>query len=223
MEEQNKKFNPYVIIIIILVIVVAVLAYKQWGGNLFNKNNPENNETKIIDVKISKDDIQIGKEDAPVVIVEYYSYLCGYCKLFEDEIRPQLLENYVQTGKVKLISRVFPPYELGQAVLCANDQEKFLEYHNYLFENNDKIAEIEDLKTFAQNIGLNSSDFNNCLDSGKYKSRAENWYNQGVSDLKEAGIAEDKIGTPAFFINGEAIIGAMPYEDFVKAIEAKLK
>ena len=132
------------------------------------------------------------------------------------DVKPEIIKNYVITGKVKLILRPFPPYELGQAVLCAKDQGKFLEYHNYLFENSDKIKSVDDLKSFAKNVGLNESEFNQCLDSGKYKSRAEEWYKQGMSDMEKAGIAQDKRGTPAFFINGEPIIGAMPYEDFVK-------
>lgn len=218
---NNKK--KYIVIIVILAIVVIGFAYNQWGKNIFSKKNSGNNDLKNINIKINNDDIQIGKIDAPVTIVEYYSYLCGYCKLFENDVKPQILENYIQTGKAKLVLRVFPPYELGQAVLCANDQGKFLEYHNYLFANSDKITSIDILKTFAKNLGLNESSFNNCLDSGKYKAKAEDWYNQGVSDLQKAGIAKDKIGTPAFFINGEAIIGAVPYEDFAKIIEAKLK
>ena len=218
---NNKKI--YIIVIVILAIIVVGFAYNQWGKNIFSKKGPGDSSLKNVDVKITSDDIQVGKIDAPVTIVEYYSYLCEYCKLFENDVKPQILENYIQTGKAKLVLRVFPPYELGQAVLCANDQGKFLEYHNYLFANSDKIKQLDDLKTFAKNLGLNESNFNDCLDSGKYKSKAESWYNQGVSDLQKAGIAQDKIGTPAFFVNGEAVIGVVPYADFAKIIEAKLK
>ena len=223
MDETKKKFNPYIIIITILLIAVAFLAYKQWGQNLFGKDNSGDSETKPINVKIFKDDIQIGKEDAPVTIIEYFSYLCGYCKSFEDEVKPRILENYIQTGKAKMILRVFPPYELGQAVLCANDQEKFMEYHNYLFANNDKITSVDDLKSFAKTVGLDELSFNQCIDSGKYKSRAEEWYNQGISDFEKAGVIKENIGTPSFFVNGEPIIGAMPYDDFAKLIDSKLK
>ena len=218
---NNKKI--YIIVIVILAIIVVGFAYNQWGKNIFSKKGPGDSSLKNVDVKITSDDIQVGKIDAPVTIVEYYSYLCEYCKLFENDVKPQILENYIQTGKAKLVLRVFPPYELGQAVLCANDQGKFLEYHNYLFANSDKIKQLDDLKTFAKNLGLNESNFTDCLDSGKYKSKAESWYNQGVSDLQKAGIAQDKIGTPAFFVNGEAVIGVVPYADFAKIIEAKLK
>lgn len=220
MEEQTRKFNPYIIIIVILLIAVAILAYKQWGRN---KVDTGNEETQNIDINVFKDDIQIGRDDAPVTIVEYYSYLCGYCKQFEDSVKPKIVENYITTGKVKLILRSFPPYELSQAILCANDQEKFLEYHNYLFANNDKIKNIDDLKIFAKTIGLDEAEFNQCIDSEKYKSKAEEWYAQGSNDFIKANIPKDRQGTPAFFINGEPAIGSMPYEDFAKIIESKLK
>ena len=215
---NNKKI--YIIVIVVLIAIIIGFAYNQWGKDLFKKKS--NNGTANIDTKIFKDDISIGKADAPVVIIEYFSYLCGYCKAFEDEVKPDLIKNYIQTGKVKLILRIFPPYELAEAALCANDQEKFSAYHDYLFANNDKIQKLDDLKTFAKTVGLNESDFNQCLDSQKYKSRAEDWYNQGVSDLQKAGIAQDKIGTPAFFINGEPVLGLVPYEDLAKIIEEKL-
>ncbi|MFH1656956.1 MAG: hypothetical protein ABH919_00595, partial [bacterium] len=62
-----------------------------------------------------------------------------------------------------------------------------------------------------------------CMDSEKYKSKAEEWYAQGSNDFIKANIPKDRQGTPAFFINGEPAIGSMPYEDFAKIIESKLK
>jgi protein-disulfide isomerase len=106
--------------------------------------------------------------------------------------------------------------------LCANDQGKFLEYHNYLFANNSKIDSIQTIKNFAISVGLSASKFDQCFDSGKYKLRAEELYNQGNSDFQKANIPTDKQGTPTFFINGEAIIGAVPYNDFVEIIEKGL-
>ncbi len=211
---NNKRI--YIAIIIVLLLIIALLVY----GQFFNKKKSGFDYGDI--GKVFEGDIVIGNDKAPVTIIEYYSYLCGHCKTFEDQTMPKLTEQYIVTGKVKLVLRSFPPYELTQAVLCANDQGKFLEYHNYLFANSDKINSIENLKTFAGNVGLNKEKFNQCLDSQKYKLRAEELYNQGNSDFQKANIPSDKQGTPTFFINGEAIIGAVPYDDFVKIIEAKL-
>lgn len=203
---MNKKI--YIIIIVILLLVVVFLAYNQFS----NKKQPSTNYGDLV----------VGNDKAPVTIIEYYSYLCTHCKTFEDQTMPKITEQYIVTGKVKLIFRPFPPYELGQAVLCANDQGKFLELHNYLFANSSQINSTDIIKTFAQNVGLDTTKFNQCFDSGKYKSRAEELYNQGNSDFKKANIPSDKQGTPTFFVNGEAIIGAVPYDDFAKIIDKKL-
>lgn len=212
------------VVIVILILIIAAFAYNQWGKGFLPslKESDKDSKPKDIKTEIFKDDIQIGNVDASVKIIEYYSYLCGYCKVFEDETKPRIMENYITTGKAKLILRPFPPYELGQAVLCAKEQDKFLEYHNYLFDNVENLQKADDLKTFAKDAGLDESKFNQCYDSGKYKSRAEEWYKQGMSDMEKANVPADQRGTPAFFINGEPIIGAQPYDKFVEVIEKKL-
>jgi len=223
--EQKKKFNPYIVIIIILVVAVGIFAYNQWGKKIFpngSENSTNNENTANVDTKVTADDLQIGRADAPVTIVEYFSYLCTYCKAFEQETMPKIAENYITTGKARLILRPFPPLETGEAVLCANEQGKFLEYHNHMFANNDKLKGLDDLKTFAKNIGLDTEKFNLCLDSAKYKSKSENWYNQGNADFIKANVPTDQRGTPAFYINGQAVIGAQPYENFVTIIDEKL-
>ncbi|HOZ16306.1 MAG TPA: thioredoxin domain-containing protein [Candidatus Portnoybacteria bacterium] len=212
---MNKK--TYIIIIIILLVIIGFLVYNQFFGK--KQTNNSNVGT------IFKGDLIIGNEKAPVTIIEYYSYLCGHCKTFEDEVLPKLTENYIIAGKVKLVLRPFflPGYNvLSQAVLCSNDQDKFLEYHNHLFANNDKIDSINALETFAETVGINKEKFSKCLESEKYKSKAEELYNQGIADFKKANIPSNQQGTPSFFINGEAVIGAMPYADFMKIIEEKL-
>jgi protein-disulfide isomerase len=224
MEGRNKKPNFYIVIIVILILIIAAFAYNQWGKRFLPslKEPDKDSGPKDIKTEIFKDDIQIGNADAPVTIIEYYSYLCGYCKQFEDETKPRIMENYITIGKVKLILRPFPPYETGQAVLCANEQGKFLEYHNYLFDNVETIQKVDDLKTFAKNTGLNETEFGQCFDSGKYKTKTEEWYKQGNADFEKAKIEQSQRGTPTFFINGEPVIGAQPYEKFIEVIERKL-
>jgi len=226
METENKKINPYIIVIVILVLVIVGFAYNQWGKRIFPASIKEP-EKPNINTEISKYDIWIGNENAPVTIVEYFSYLCGYCKLFEDETKPKIIENYVSTGKVKFVLRPFPIFspdlKIDEAVLCANEQGKFLDFHNYVFANSDKLEKIENLKTFAKTVGLNETQFNQCFDSDKFRDRVETWYKQGVADFEKAGIASSQRGTPTFVINGELLIGAQSYERFVEVIESKLK
>lgn len=212
---ENKKINPYVMVIIILLLIITWFAYKQWGNNFLSNIFKKEAGSKI--------ELIIGNSDAPVEIIEYYSYVCSYCKLFEDNVKPQLLENYITKGKAKFVLRPFPPYELGQAILCANDQGKFLEYHNYLFDNVDLITSGDSLNQFAKNIGLDEGQFSTCLSSKKYEAKSKQWYEQGKDDFAKNNIPENKMGTPSFLINGELLIGAQPYEKFVEVIEKKLK
>lgn len=158
------------------------------------------------------EEIILGHPNAPVTMIEYGSYLCGHCVNFARYTMPQIEENYIKTNKVKFIYRSYPPLELGMAALCANEQGKFWQYHDYLFQRN--IQREEDLKQYALEIGLNGDEFNQCLDSEKYKQKAENWYKLG----QEQGIE----GTPTFFINDQKIVGNLPYEEFKKVIEEEL-
>ncbi len=219
--DEKAKINPYTIIIVILIIIIAGFTYNQWGKKIFPASI-EISDKGGVTVELFEDDIEIGNEDAPVTIVEYFSYLCGYCELFHDQTYPKILEDYITTGKVKYIFRPYPPYELSTAILCANEQDKFFEYHDVLFKNAGEIEKVDDLKGLAKNADLDENEFNQCFDSQKYLSRAEEWYQQGEDDFEDAGITPERRGTPAFFINGELVIGAQPYENFVEVIERKL-
>jgi len=229
MEAENKKISPYAIIILILVLVTVGFAYDKWGKGFLPASvenlEEETSDTTIptdVDTKVAQGDLIIGNENAPVTIVEYYSYFCGYCKVFKDETEPQLIQNYVSTGKARIVLRPFPPFELGMAVACANDQSKFLEYHSALFEKASEIQAIEDLSTIAGSIGMDTTIFDECFTSQKYAAKAQEWYAQGQVDFEGSGVPEDQRGTPAFFIDGELLIGAQPYDAFVTLIEQKL-
>jgi len=224
MEEQKKKPNFYIVIIVVLVLVVVAFAYNQWGKKFLPEFKSKSG-TKLskINTQITAEDIQVGNKEAKVAIVEYYSYLCSFCQSFHEKIYPALMDDYITKGKVRFIFRPFPPYELGMAVSCANEQEKFLEYHTYLFNNVDRIGQASDLKTFANEAGLDENKFWECYNSGKYKSKAEDWYNQGMNDMKKAKVPAGDQGTPMFFINGEPLLGVQLYSKFTEVIENKLK
>jgi len=155
----------------------------------------------------------LGNADAPVTVIEYGSYLCSHCVNFAINTFPKINDNYIKTGKVKYIFRSYPPFELGQAVLCANDQNKFWEYHDYAMHNT--VTSPDDLKNFAQAIGLNAEEFNSCYDNKKYDKQAQEWYQAGQNDGIE--------GTPTFSVNGQKLVGEMPYEDFASAIDQALE
>lgn len=181
----------------------------------FFYTNPASKEASILPQIINPklEEPFLGNAEAPVTIIEYGSYLCGHCADFQRDTLPQIEEKYIQTNKVKFIYRSFPPIELAIADWCAQEQNKFWEYHNYVFQRD--IGSVDDLKQYAKDVGLDETKFSECLDSEKYKNEADNWYNMG----KAAGVD----GTPTFFINDQKVVGNLPYEEFEKIIEEKLK
>ncbi len=101
----------------------------------------------------------------------------------------------------------------AEASLCAEDQGKFWEMHDLMFEEQSKLG-VADLKDKAQRLGLDTGEFEQCLDSGKYQEQVQEDVMAGV----QAGVT----GTPAVFINGRFLNGAQPYEALAEIIDEEL-
>lgn len=158
-----------------------------------------------------------GPATAPVVIVKFEDFHCPFCRRVQATLE-QLLARY--GDKVKLVHRDFPIDSLHpqarkahEAARCAHDQGKFWAYHDKLYANAPK-ASPEDLKAYAQEVGLDLPAFEQCLSSGKYQAAVQ-------KDVEE-GIRVGVTGTPTFFINGRLLSGAQPLESFVRVIEEEL-
>ncbi len=184
-------------------------------------------------IKISLDDDPIrGNPNAPITIVEFSDYQCPFCARFYAQTLPLLLEEYIDEGKVNLVYRDFPvqrihPNALSAAAAaeCADEQGKYWEYHDTLFEKQNAWAKLDSnsaISTFSQfatEIELEQQQFDNCLESGKYLEEVQ----ADFSDGKNYQVT----GTPGFFIGNEdigfvKIIGAKPYDVFKKVIDAQL-
>jgi protein-disulfide isomerase len=158
-----------------------------------------------------------GPEGAPVTIVEFSDFQCPFCGKAKTTV-DEVMKSY--EGKVRLVFRQFPlsfhenAPKAAEAAACAADQNKFWEYHDKLFANQQALK-VDDLKKHAADLGLDAARFNECLDSGK---KAEL-----VKKDQDAGAKVGVTGTPAFFINGIALSGAVPAEEFKSIIDAELK
>ncbi|MCI0569407.1 MAG: DsbA family protein [Myxococcaceae bacterium] len=158
-----------------------------------------------------------GPENAPVTIVEFSDFQCPFCsrviKTLDDVVKEY-------DGKVRLVFRHFPldfhkqAPKAAEAAMCAADQNKFWEYHDALFANQQAL-EPEKLKEYAKQVGLDPAKFDACLDSGEKAAQVQ-------KDM-EAGKAAGVSGTPAFFINGRPLSGALPPEEFKRVIDAELQ
>jgi protein-disulfide isomerase len=93
----------------------------------------------------------------------------------------------------------------AEAAECADDQDKYWEYHDLLWAKG--AADVDSLKSHAADLGLDTATFNDCLDTGKQTAEVEKDYQDGQS----YGVT----GTPAFFINGRLVSGAIPFEDWL--------
>jgi protein-disulfide isomerase len=157
-----------------------------------------------------------GPANAPVTIVEFSDYQCPFCERAERSVK-EVLEKY--GDKVRLVYRDFP---LGnhanaggaaRAARCAGEQGKYWNMHAEIFADQSKLS-ANDLKALAKKTGVNQSQFDKCLDSGKYQAEVQKDFQAG----QNLGVD----GTPTFFINGRRLVGAQPFEKFKEVIDQEL-
>lgn len=184
-------------------------------------------------IKISADDDPIrGSKDAPITIIEFSDFQCPFCARFHVQTLPLLLENYIDTGKAKLVYRDFPiqsihPNAMAASVAaeCADDQGKYWQYHDTLFENQNQWSKLETSEAvilfvqYTEALELNQEQFNSCLTSGKYIEEIRN----DLDDGRNYGVT----GTPGFFIGNDElgfieVKGAQPFENFQKVLDLQL-
>ncbi|MEP7292562.1 MAG: DsbA family protein [Chloroflexota bacterium] len=158
----------------------------------------------------------LGSPDAPVVLVEFGDFHCGYCKRFHEETIAPLLENY--GDRVLFVYRDYPilgpdSLQAALAASCAYSQNAFWEFHDRLFANPTQLVR-DQFVLYAQDLNLDMDQFTACYDDATLQTDVVQDYNDGVA----LGIT----GTPTFFINGKIFVGAQPYAQFAAAIDAEL-
>ncbi len=213
-------------------VIYGIYNYAAFG----NCNGPQSDGFCIYNaasqlITMSPRDIVIGSHpirgnpNANLTIIEFACLQCRYSKAAEPTVE-QLLNDY--SGRVNLAFFFFPlPQHLhgrmaATAAYCAGEQGKFWEYHDLLFQLQDSFSnnetDVQAIATIdgaAQQVGLNMTQFNACIDSDRAKQKVQSDIDLG----NRLGIA----GTPTFFIGGDKITGPQPYSEFQSAIERNLK
>jgi protein-disulfide isomerase len=166
-------------------------------------------------------DRSLGKDDAPVTIVEYASMTCPHCAHFHETTYPELKKRYIDTGKVRFIFREFPldPLAAGASMLarCA-DKDQFYPLIETLFQQQRQWAvekPIPQLMALAKQAGMSEQKFNACLSDQKMLDAMQ----------AEQKRATDKFGvnsTPTLFVNGKKQVGGVTIEDLAKVIDPLL-
>ena len=171
----------------------------------------------------------LGSLNASVTVVDFSDFQCPNCARYVKSTEPEIKSEYIDTGNVAYVFKHFPwrgtdSLSAALASECANEQGKFWEYHNILFQNQEGVnsgwASIENLKEFASEIGLDRQQFDSCLDSEKYKSNID----------EDLALAEelDLDTTPSFLIvksdgtEMEVLEGAHPFPSFEALIDERL-
>jgi len=166
----------------------------------------------------------LGDSNAPITILEWGDYQCTFCYKFHQNTLDSINEDFIKTGKVKLVFKDFPlngqdSSLAAEASYCAQDQEKYWQYHDELYKNwgGERTGWVtrESLNEFANTVELDLEKFNACLDEHKYQSKVIALHEFG----KEVGID----ATPSFLVfNDQKIIkirGNQPLEVFLKTFD----
>ncbi len=166
-----------------------------------------------------------GNKDAKVTIIEFADLRCPFCQRFFTDTEPQIIKDYVDTGKAKLAFRHYAflgaaSVTAANAAECANEQNKFWQFHDYLYKNQPSESDTsmyttDKLTAIAGQLGLNTSQFSSCLSSNKYQKIVD----QDLADGQKAGVS----GTPTTFVNGTPIVGAVPYAQIKAEIDKALQ
>ena len=223
---KNTLILSAAILMAAIIISGSVLYIGQASfANIFGtaSNAPANavNAKDLID-----NSILLGDKKAKVTIVDFSDFQCPYCRIFWEETFSQLKKDYIDTGKVNFVLKDFPlsfhpgAVPAAKGAMCANEQGKYWDMVNKIFSEQAKQGQntvqftVDDVKNWAGQLGLDAAKFNSCVDSNKYQSKIDKDSAEGT----KLGIE----GTPTFLINNTKLVGAQPFSEFKRVIDAEL-
>ncbi len=165
----------------------------------------------------------LGNPNAKLTIVEFADFQCPYCAKFHKEVFPAIKAKYIDTGKVKFIYMDYAflgqeSLDAAEAAKCANEQGKFWEYHNEIYNSQTGqsrgVFNSDVFKGFAQKIGLNVTQFTECTLGSKY--------DKTISEELALGSKYGISGTPGFLIGKQMVKGSSSVTAFEQAIDSQL-
>jgi protein-disulfide isomerase len=207
---------------LVIIIGIAVSIYAVNEMSMDSEISPES----MIDLEeIRQISHTLGSNDAPITIIEFGDYQCPFCGEWYKQVSPTLNEKYIKTGKVQLIFVDYPflgpdSYPTAYASFCAEDQNKFWEFHDVVYLNqgntNDGWASSDNIREFVQSIDLDMSQFDECMESTTFK--------QKIDDSLQIGREQGVNQTPTFIVlndNGkyQKIEGKQPLVVFHEIIQ----
>ena len=208
-ERRRKEQRQRIFIIAGVVFVALILVIILAGPSIRNSLTPVGEFTQVAPVSYpDMDGTALGKADAPVLVEVYEDFQCPACKIYTEQIEPQVIQAFVVPGKVRYVFHQYPFLDDRQSVkesdqaanasLCAADQDRFWDYHAILYANSEEFQGAftdKRLEAYAQSVGLDMDAFKQCYRDRRFKDQITEQQNQG----SQAGVS----GTPTVFVNGQ--------------------
>lgn len=212
----------------VMIVSVALYASSYYSQLMVMQENRMNMSGQNAPINLTSGSPVLGSTSAPITIVEFGDYQCEACYHWYHNTRADIIDNYIDTGKANLVFMDLPflgrdSITAAQATYCADDQGKYWEYHETLYNFQEAIdngwASKDRLVSFAFNLDMNLDEFNDCMDSSKYAKRVKANYDESQRFGAEA--------TPTFLIISpdgavKKITSAQPYSVFSQVIEPML-
>ncbi|MFZ1043765.1 MAG: DsbA family protein [Anaerolineales bacterium] len=201
-EKSNLRWITAVGVVAVIIVVVAIIL------------RSESSQVPPLSAARLASDPSLGSPSAKVTIIEYGDFGCPTCRGWEQAgVLKQIIATY--GDQVRFVWRDYPIItaqspQAAEAGQCAFDQSKFWEYHDLLYAKQPALS-INDLKSYAVQIGLNTKQFDLCLDSEQDKAKID----QSMAEARGYGF----IGTPAFIVNGRKVIGPASFAQFKSLID----
>lgn len=230
-ERRRKEQRNKLLIIGAATVVALLLGALLIGPTLINANTPVGEIVQITPVAYTQvDGRALGPANAKVVVESYEDFQCSACAGYSSSIEPLIIQNYVDTGKIRYVFRQYPflddrstikeSDQAANASMCALDQDRFWDYHDILFANfGEATGAYTDrrLQAYAQSLGLDMTAFNACYKDKQFNDDIQ----QDIADGNSLGVT----GTPTVFVNGkragrEGFVAS--YEEISQLIEQEL-
>lgn len=222
-------FGFLIIVILVFFITRQLTSGNSTDAEAADKNSPK---TEVVVEKYTDEDIAkvlepqaadnyLGKNLAPVTLIEYASLTCPHCAKFHEQVVEPLIPTYIESGKVKLIYRDYPldskAFTASMIANCAGKQ-KFFSFIKVFFQSQQSwvLAEEEELKKIAKLGGIDDEKYKSCLANKEIEEKI-------IKTAKEANEVLDVRSTPTIFINGHQYKGAHKFEDVAEFIDDQLK
>ena len=203
---------------------IRLLLEKQQRGNAAPAAPVAPAPPEKVRLKLGKENV-LGRSDAPLVMVEYTDYQCSFCNRFSATTFPELKKQYIDTGKLRFISRDFPlefhPHALkaAQANRCAGEQDRFWQLKDALMKNSARLTPELITSLARSDAGLDMAKFQACMDGGSYLAE--------IRDNIAAATAVGINGTPSFvigkmagdYLDGYLLVGAQPFASFDRILK----